>query len=168
MGKYFITGRPGSGKSTVIRELRRRGYNAFDTDQLPEITKLEDQTTGEIVAWPDGPVDWKRYRWNWQDAAFRQLLAGEGDIFIGAIVGNQQDYYALFNQVFALTLSEHTLAQRLDSHEHIRTDVEKTQARAVHEVKQARFRKQGLQLISSERPVSEIVEEILLLVKPKV
>lgn len=161
MGKYLITGRPGSGKSTVIYELARRGYQAFDTDELPEVTQLEEQETGKIVPWPNGPVDWSAYRWNWQDKGLRKLLEQEGDIFVGAIVGNQKDYYPLFDKIFALTLSIEALAKRLDTHSHERTSEEKARAIAVHIEKQQRFEDQGLLLISSEQPVTKIADEIL-------
>ena len=61
MGKYLITGRPSSGKTTVIETMKRRGFQAFNTDDMPEITKLEEQETGKPVPWPEGVVDWKRY-----------------------------------------------------------------------------------------------------------
>jgi predicted ATPase len=161
MGKYFITGRPGSGKTTVIRELQDRGFSAYNTDDLEDVTKLEDKASGEIVPWPEGPVDWDRYTWNWQDEALRKLLSQEGDIFVGAIVGNQQNYYPLFDKIFALTLSGRTVADRLDTHEHPRTQAEKDKAIVAHEKKQVRWTEQGLILVSSERPVSEIVDDIL-------
>ncbi|TAH34709.1 hypothetical protein EYC59_02935 [Candidatus Saccharibacteria bacterium] len=161
MGKYFITGRPGSGKSTVMRELQQRGFTAYDTDSIEGVTALQNKETGLIVPWPNGPVDWTRFSWNWQDAPLRRLLNKDGDIFLGAIVGNQKDYYPLFDTVFALTLSKETLAQRLDIHEHERTQQEKDQAIAVHDEKQTRWTDQRLVLVSSERPVNEIVDEIL-------
>ena len=165
MGKYLITGRPGSGKTTVIEELRRRGYQAFNTDDMPEITRLEEQATREPVPWPAGAVDWKKYIWNWQENGLRKLLRLEGDIFIGAIVGNQKGFYSLFNKIFALTITTETLRQRLDSHAHPRTTSEKDQAIAVHYQKQARFKEQGLILIPADGSVSEVVDDILAQLK---
>jgi dephospho-CoA kinase len=161
MGKYLITGRPGSGKTTVINELKRRGFQAYNTDDMPDVTRLEEQTTGKAVRWPDGPVDWDRFIWNWQDEGIRNLLFTDGDVFIGAIVGNQQMYYSLFDKVFALTLTTETLANRLNTHSHPRTPAEKERALNLHNTKQERFQEQGLILISSEHPVAEIVDRIL-------
>jgi predicted ATPase len=165
MGKYLITGRPGSGKTTVIESLKQRGFHAFNTDDMPEITKLEEQETGKPVPWPEGPVDWTRYIWNWQEAGLRNLLQTESDIFIGAIVGNQQKFYPLFDKIFALTVSTETLQKRLDSHAHPRTVQEKEQAIAVHHNKQARFEEQGLVLIPADGAVDEIVDTILTQLK---
>ena len=161
MGKDLITGRPGSGKTTVIESLKQRGFQAFNTDDMPEITKLEEQETGKPVPWPEGVVNWKKYIWNWQEAGLRNLLQSESDIFIGAIVGNQQKFYPLFDKIFALTISAETLQKRLDSHAHLRTAQEKEQAIAVHYNKQARFEKQGLVLIPADRSVDEIIDDIL-------
>ena len=165
MGKYLITGRPGSGKTTVIEALRRRGFQAFNADDMPEVTKLEEQETGKPVPWPEGVVDWKKYIWNWQEAGLQKLLQNESDVFIGGIVGNQQKFYPLFDKIFALTIDAETLRKRLDSHAHSRTAREKEQALAVHYDKQARFEKQGLVLISADGSVDEIIDNILAQLK---
>jgi dephospho-CoA kinase len=161
MGKYLITGRPGSGKTTVIEALKQRGFHVFNTDDMPEVTRLEEQETGKPVPWPEGTVDWKKYIWNWQEAGLRKLLQSEDDIFIGAIVGNQQKFYPFFDKIFALTISTETLRKRLDSHAHPRTVQEKEQAIAVHYVKQARFEKQDLILIPADGSIDEIIDNIL-------
>ena len=161
MGKYLITGRPGSGKTTVIEALKQRGFKAFNTDDMPKVTKLEEQETGKPVSWPEGAVDWKKYIWNWQEAGLRNLLQTEGDVFIGAIVGNQQKFYPLFDKIFALTISTETLQKRLESHAHPRTTQEKEQAIAVHYAKQARFEKQDLILIPADGSIDEIMDNIL-------
>lgn len=161
MGKYLITGRSGSGKTTIIEELCRRGYQAFNTDDMTDVTQLEEQRTGKTVPWPNGPVDWTTYIWNWQERGLKKLLERHGEVFVGAIVANQKQYYPLFDKVFALTISTETLLQRLDTHSHNRTDDEKAKAIAVHDEKQNRFKEQGLILISADRPVGEVVDDIL-------
>ena len=117
------------------------------------------------MPWPEGVVDWKRYIWNWQEPGLRNLLQSEGDIFIGAIVGNQQKFYPLFDKIFALTISAETLQKRLDSHAHPRTTQEKERAIAAHYNKQARFEKQGLVLIPADGSVDEIIDHILAQLK---
>ena len=39
--KCLVTGQAGSGKSTVASELVRRGFVAYDTDSMPEVTGFD-------------------------------------------------------------------------------------------------------------------------------
>ena len=112
MAKFLITGDPGSGKSALAEALARRGYTAYDTDDLPDVTRLED-TAGRPVDWPEPPVDWSRYGWNWQEAGLRERLASAGTVFVAAIVSNQEEYYSWFDAIFVLVADVATLRQRL-------------------------------------------------------
>ena len=93
------------------------------------------------------------------------MLQSESDIFVGAIVGNQQKFYPLFDKIFALTISAETLKKRLDSHAHPRTAHEKERAIAIHYNKQARFENQGLVLIPADGSVDDIIDNILAQLK---
>ena len=166
MSKYLITGRQGSGKTTVIKQLQKLGYTAYNTDDLPNLTKLQDRETGETIEWPDGKVDWSRYAWNWQKPEIEKLLASDEIVFIGAVVSNQADFYPMFDKVFVITVSVNTLKTRLENHEHsshhlpgeidrITNDYEKKQASLINE---------GAETISGERPPKEIANNILNLV----
>lgn len=161
MGRYLITGRPGSGKTTTLKELQARGFTTYNTDEIPGATALEIIATGEVVDWPEGPVDWDTYAWNWQESELLKLLESDDTVFIGAIVGNQEKYYQLFDKVFLLTLDKETLARRLDNHEHERTDEDKARAIANFDRKQDELIAQGLIQVSSMQPVEAIVDEIL-------
>ena len=102
MGKYLITGRQGSGKTTVIKQLQKLGYTAYNTDDLPDVTKLQNKETNETIDWPEGKVDWSRYAWNWQKPEIEKLLASDEIVFIGAVVSNQVDFYPMFDKVLLL------------------------------------------------------------------
>jgi hypothetical protein len=71
MPKFLITGDSGSGKSALAEALARRGYTTYDTDDLPDVTPLED-AAGRPAGWPQPPVDWSSYGWNWQAAGLRE------------------------------------------------------------------------------------------------
>ena len=102
--KVFITGTSGVGKTTLIDELARRSYVAFNTDDIPGATRLEIKATGQAVEWPTGYVDWQKYAWNWQDAKLKELLSSADLVFIGAIVGNWTVYASLFDKIFVFLL----------------------------------------------------------------
>ena len=86
MAKFLITGDPGSGKSALAEALARRGYTAYDTDDLPDVTRLED-TAGR-------PVDCaQNHRWTGRGTAgtgkrqaLRERLASAGTVFVAAKV----------------------------------------------------------------------------------
>ena len=44
--KVLVTGQAGSGKSSVAAELARRGFAAYDTDAMPEVTGFDSVETG--------------------------------------------------------------------------------------------------------------------------
>lgn len=111
MPKYLVTGNAGSGKSAVIEELKKRGYAAFNTDDLPDVTRLED-LSGQ-PADPPRPVDWSKYGWNWQEKGLKQILNSQPTVFVAAIVSNQQKFYPLFDRIFVLTIDKKTLKHRL-------------------------------------------------------
>jgi broad-specificity NMP kinase len=164
MGKYLITGRQGSGKTTVIKELQKRGYTAYNTDDLSDLTKLQDIKTGEVIAWPKGkPVDWGKYAWNWQKDALLKLLVSDKDVFVGAVTSNQEQFYPSFNKVFALILSPDNLRTRLEHHEHESHQLPGQIDRWVanHETKQKRFLEAGAVFIDANKSVEEVVDQIL-------
>ncbi|MBX4190524.1 hypothetical protein KW794_00350 [Candidatus Saccharibacteria bacterium] len=110
---YFITGNVGAGKSSVISELKKRGFAAYDTDEVDRATILIEKKTGKEVPWPDPPIDWSKYSYVWQPDKIKQLLNSGKPVFIGAIVGNQENFYHLFDKIFVLDLDIETLKQRI-------------------------------------------------------
>jgi hypothetical protein len=112
VAKYLITGDAGSGKSTVVQALARRGYPSYNTDDMPDVTRLEDHN-GRPVEWPEGPVDWSKYAWNWQEAGLQKLLVGAETVFVAAIVSNQARFYHLFEAILVLIVDPGTLRHRL-------------------------------------------------------
>lgn len=163
MGKYLITGRQGSGKTTVIRYLQTLGYIAYNTDDLPDATKLQNKETGETIEWPEGTVDWSTYSWNWQKPEIEKLLQSNDNVFIGAIVSNQADSYPMFDKVFVITVSVDTLRARLKTHEHASHHLpgEINRITKNHENKQTVLITADTEPISGERSVEEIANDIL-------
>ncbi|MBB5235088.1 AAA family ATPase [Deinococcus budaensis] len=90
--RVLLTGMSGTGKSSALEELARRGHRTVDTD------------TDEWSEWltdPEGQPDWV-----WREAPMRALLTGGeagGPLFMGGCKSNQGRFYALFDRVVLLS-----------------------------------------------------------------
>lgn len=112
MAKYFISGAAGAGKSTVIAELKQRGYVAYDLEQVPGAVRMEDKA-GNPVPTPEHPIDWSKYASNWQHDTIMKLITGSGTIFVGGLANNQQEFYGNFDKIFVLRVTPDVQKHRL-------------------------------------------------------
>jgi broad-specificity NMP kinase len=114
MGKYLITGRGGSGKSTICRKLKRRGYPAYDADEVAGLCRWENRQTGEpIKVDPAGYIDYKKVAWAWQDKVFKELFDAHDTLILCGSSSNQESYHNRFDAVFVLMLDPKTHDYRL-------------------------------------------------------
>jgi dephospho-CoA kinase len=93
----------GTGKSTVLAELARRGHRVVDTD--------EDGWSVDVPT-PAGGVERL-----WREDAIAQLLAdpSPAPLFISGCVANQGRFYPQFAVVVLLSVPEHVLLDRIAS-----------------------------------------------------
>ncbi|MDR3125716.1 MAG: AAA family ATPase [Candidatus Nomurabacteria bacterium] len=124
-GNFFITGRQGSGKTTVGREMRRRGYSVFDIDHTAGLGKLRELATGDLYDFaeitlrsPNGLVDWNQYWFEVQADKLREVLDSGELVFVTGIASNYADYLGLFDKVFVLIVDPEVARNRLVNHEH--------------------------------------------------
>jgi broad-specificity NMP kinase len=162
--KYFITGVPGVGKSAAIEELDKRGYHAFNTDLLEEVSIMQDKE-GNKAALLSHPIDWSRYSWNWQENALRKLLGGYDTVFVGAVVSNQQKFYYLFDKIFVLCADSETLMHRLLSrrdNDYGKDPKERSDIIKNHKSLEAKMLSGENRIrIDSTQPLTKVVDDIL-------
>lgn len=120
MPLFFITGIAGSGKSAITKELRSKGYEAYDTDDdgfarwcnkksgyihPKSSVKKEDRTEAFLA-----DHSWIVPRSEVEELAKR---AKNKDVFLCGVASNEDELRDLFKQVFELVIDNETLKRRL-------------------------------------------------------
>jgi adenylate kinase family enzyme len=100
----LVTGMSGTGKSTVLAELARRGHRVVDTDVGDW---GEDVRTAE-------PPGWERI---WRAERIEALLAGHagGHLFVSGCVSNQGRFSSSFDAVVLLSAPLEVILERVAS-----------------------------------------------------
>jgi dephospho-CoA kinase len=96
--RILVTGMSGTGKSSALAELARRGFRTVDTDEY-----------GWTAEDPDGG------RW-WDEKRIQQLLAEQGPtLYMSGTVSNQGRFYDRFDAVVLLSAPADVLLERISS-----------------------------------------------------
>ncbi|HSX43053.1 MAG TPA: AAA family ATPase [Candidatus Saccharimonadales bacterium] len=163
MPKVFITGSGGVGKSTIIQRLQERGFTAYDTDDMPGVTRLEN-LVGEHVDWPEDYVDWNKYRWNWQRTAIEKLLASSETVFLGAHPSNWADFVHVFDVMIVLSIDTKTHEHRLrtrNTHTYGQGEQNIREQMYAQNQERAAFLAAGAIEVANNHSVDTVVDEIL-------
>lgn len=171
MALIYITGIPGTGKSTIRKELLRRGYKALGGAEDNLAAFYDNETSERIDGWI--PADKRTPEWlnshTWKisrrDLEQLCVSAKNETVYICAVTANDiEELWDLFDKVFALHIDEETLRQRLA--ERTNNDVGKVS----HELeailsrqKSARqlYESHGAVIIDATKPVNEVVDTII-------
>lgn len=159
--RVLITGMPGSGKSTVIRALRERGYRAFDGDDdgLSEyryMARLPGEEPGPELVWREDRID--------------ELLSANGDselLFLGGCAMNQGQFYPRFDHIVLLTAAEDVIVERLTTrttNNYGKSPEEREEALRNKRIVEPMFRRRATFEIDTSAPLESVVEQILRLV----
>lgn len=114
----YVTGVPGAGKSSVRRELKRRGRCAFGTDEDGLAAFFSDD--GREIS-PHDVVDsaeWRRdHVWRLVSERLAEAVeqSGASRIFVCGSVANEGEVWHRFALVIGLLVDEPTLRARLMS-----------------------------------------------------
>lgn len=106
------------GKSSIARELKRRGHIAYDPQAMHAYMHVESRVNGKHITAPDEvPHDWydEVGAFNWNTAKIENLLKSSDDIFICSMAHNQSSFYGKFERIFVLTLDDADLVTRLNN-----------------------------------------------------
>jgi dephospho-CoA kinase len=98
--RILVTGMSGTGKSTVLAELARRGFETVETDVGPW-SRWSDEADGYV----------------WDEQQVEELLQRERrtTLFVSGTVSNQGRFYDRFDEIVLLSAPAEVLLERIDS-----------------------------------------------------
>ena len=168
MKKYYLTGVPGIGKTTVTNELQKLGYRAFDVDFIPDLCHWVNRTTKEPVDFlPNGGQAWQeKNTWECSKERLADLLAKQSDdvVFVSGIANNQDEYFDLFDAILLLTTDEPTFMHRMADRDPQHFGYHEADRQSVlswYKDFEARTLKGGAIRIDASEPVEKVVAEIV-------
>jgi thymidylate kinase len=103
MTKVLVTGMSGTGKSSALAELGRRGYRVIETDEpgWSEWVESSDAVLGG--------------EWLWVEDRMAELLQADDDgiLFVQGCVRNQGKFYDRFDAVVLLSAPAQVILERI-------------------------------------------------------
>ncbi len=106
MSRILVTGMSGTGKSSALAELGRRGYRVVDTDDPGWREYREDVEPSDEL---------HRGEWLWVEERMTELLDSDDgrSLFVQGCVRNQGTFYDRFNAVVLLSAPADVILDRI-------------------------------------------------------
>ena len=171
MKKIYITGISGTGKTTIGKELQKRGYCVFDID-LYELGLCSwlDINTGEKARPKGEGKEWlDSHAWVCDGEKLKNLINEQKQdvVFAVGITSNQGNYLGLFDKVLLLQCNEQTFLNRIDSR--IDNNYGKEQSEREHLLGfyksfEENLLNKGAISVNVDKPISEIVDDIIKII----
>ena len=165
----LLTGVAGTGKSTLAKALRERGFFTVDFSEAPGMCFWQDSATKEKVIY--SPVHSREW---FQNKAFicdieklKEIINKQDDIIMtGVASGNQTEYFPLFDKVILLQCNPETSVYRMQTRN---TAYGKTKAEQDDMIEwQKEFNplllSQGAIPVSTEGELETVVDKIVALI----
>ena len=153
---YLVEGVSGTGKTSVCKELNRRGYHAINGDR--ELAYQGDADTGE----PVGDASHEHHIW---DVGRVQALVADRNERVTFFCGGSRNFLKfidLFDETFVLDVDLDTLHRRLDQRpqdEWGSRQLERDLVVRLHRTKED-IPRPGI-VIDATPPIADVVDEIL-------
>lgn len=171
MALYYITGTPGSGKTTILAELKRRGCEAYGTDEDGFAT-FYDTSTGQPDAGgqtaEERTVAWREhheYKVPPEKVETLRLQAAAKTIFLCGVVANDaDDFWDKFDRVFCLYIPPEEVKRRIlarPDNNFGKNDHELASVLEWASYAKKQYEELGAIIVDATVPVSTVVDDIL-------
>jgi dephospho-CoA kinase len=148
----FITGMSGTGKSTALTELARRGYKVVDTDY---------GNWSVAVPLPSG----QGFQQLWHEDRMSDLLSqhDESALFISGCVSNQVKFYPQFDAIVLLSAPLDTIIERVRTRNNNpfgKTAEDRQRIKSDFAAVEPLLRAGATAEINTQKPIHAVVDEL--------
>lgn len=167
MALIWVTGVPGTGKSTVALELARRALPAYDADV--GFCVWRERRTGAAVSAPTSrrPLGWtEHHAWELDVRRVRRLgVRHTADVaYLCGSVENERDVWSLFDHVVCLVADEATLMDRLGRRAcggYGSSAEELALVLSWSVTAEQRYREYGATIIDAAQPIARVADAVI-------
>lgn len=165
---YYVTGISGTGKSTVTKELNKRGIFSIDQDSKEYglcSWKHNETMKDARFEYGIGKEFLEANDWYCNIEKLKQILDDNKNIkFVCGVSANQDEYLNLFDKVFLLQCSPEILIKRIDEredHQFGKHPSEKEHILNWYEEFEENLISKGAIAINNNNSINFVVDEIL-------
>jgi len=160
MALFFISAVSGTGKTTLMHELRRLGEEAHDTDT--ECIRCSKRT-GEPIGYDEAKRD--GYDWIYPGEALQKLKAQSRtkNIFLLGSIDNSDEVKAAADEYIWMSIPRETLVSRLETRqkEYGKSDSERQLILALYEKMSSAHDAATTFTLDATKPVEDIAKDLL-------
>jgi len=161
VARILLTGMSGTGKSSALAALARRGYRVVDTDE------------GELSEWVPDPAGPGGGEWLWRERPMTQLLAEPetGTLFVAGCVRNQGRFYDRFDAVVLLSAPPPVILERIATRTNNDYGKAPEERRLIEEQLRAvepLLRRGCSHELDASRPLEQVVAELVTIAEGRV
>jgi dephospho-CoA kinase len=157
MSRILVTGMSGTGKSSALAELGRRGYRVVDTD---------DPGWREYRPYVDPADESHRGEWLWVEERIIELLDSDDghSLFVQGCVRNQPKFYDRFDAVVLLSAPADVILDRVarrTTNDYGKTTLERAMIVADLAEVEPLLRQGCTHELDASRPLDEVVADLI-------
>src|SRR5919202_141079 len=146
--RVLVTGMSGTGKSSALAELEKRGFRVVDTDST------------EWSEWVPEADEWL-----WREDPMAELLAGDGErpLFLSGCMSNQVKFYDRFDAVVLLAAPAEVILGRIErrtTNDYGKTERESDLILFHLESVEPLLRATSTHELDASRPLADVVDDL--------
>lgn len=146
MTVVLVTGMSGTGKSSALAELARRGHEVVDTDYGDWV----EERPGSERLWREDRID-------------ELLVHQDGVLFVAACVANQGKFYPRFDAIVLLSAPADVIVERVatrETNDFGKNDAERARILGDLAAVEPLLRRGATAEIDTQAPIAEVVDAL--------